>query len=110
MGNRLGSSSTHKLYILKHYIQIVFITTEKVTLIDGWWYFNTKIELYNYPLIVPFDIFGPQEVNYYFPKAKHVKRERVPEKLYLGQWQYSQTCIERSPLEKKGDLIRQVNS
>ena len=33
------------------------------------------MELYNNPLIVPFAIFGQQEVNYYFPKAKQVNRK-----------------------------------
>ena len=51
---------THNLYILRYSINIVFITAEKVILI---YILIQKIELYNYPLIPPFNIFFQQEFN-----------------------------------------------
>ena len=83
----------------------MFINAEKVTLIDGWLYYNTQIELYNNPLIVPFAIFGQQEVNYYFPKAKQVNRKGVPEKLYLVEWRYT---VKKKWAYKTGDLLTEV--
>ena len=55
---------TNKLYILRHCINIVFITAEKVH-INRWViiYFLLKIESDNYPLFAPIYIFSQQEVN-----------------------------------------------
>jgi hypothetical protein len=56
--------NTHKLDILKHYINIVFIL-QKNHINRLYFELNNKItNVYNYPLITPFDIFCQQEVNW----------------------------------------------
>jgi hypothetical protein len=70
-------------------------------------YINTKIELYNNPLIVPFDIFDQQEVIYYFPKAKQVNRKSY---ISFNDSIQSNMYWEVTFGEKKSELIKQVTS
>ena len=59
--------NTHKLYILRHCINIVFILhCRNITLIHRRLYLKLYNKLYDYPLIAAFDIFCQQEVNWMY--------------------------------------------
>ena len=73
--------NTHKLYILKHCINIVLIL-QRNHINPSQLIFRIFFFKYNYPLIASFDIFCQLEVNWIYnqlPTGQQVRRDRVPQ-------------------------------